>query len=176
MTGYPRASAAFSAASSDETIVPGGCLICSFCSSSYQRSRSSAASMLSGCVPQILTLPSPEAAGIGFALRYSASGVASFRGVCPPNWTMMPSGRHFSTTLRTSSTGVGGLEVEGEEGGRRRRKRSVSFFAFRVSSFFFFFFRGRFFFFPLQLFPLSPSLFPPYSPVSGSKYSLDDVS
>ena len=81
ITGYPRESAALSAASSEETIVPGGCLICSFCSSSYHRSRSSAASIDSGCVPQMRTLPSPEAAGIGFASRYWASGVASFRGV-----------------------------------------------------------------------------------------------
>ena len=76
----------------------------SFFRTSYHWSRSSAASMAEGGVPQIFTKPSPDAAGMGCALRYASIGEASLSGVCPPNWTMMPSGRSVSRTFSTSST------------------------------------------------------------------------
>lgn len=104
MTGYPNPLAASTASCSDVTVVPGGCLMSSFCRTVYHWSRSSAASIDDGCVPQMRTGPSPEAAWIGLASKYLASGVASLSGVWPPNWTMMPSGRSFSMTLSTSST------------------------------------------------------------------------
>jgi hypothetical protein len=46
----------------------------------------------------------PEAAGMGFFSSASCSGLAIDSGVCPPNCTMMPSGRSFSMTFKTSST------------------------------------------------------------------------
>ena len=58
--------------------------------SAAKRSRSSARSMASGEVPMIGT---PAV----------SRGTASFSGVCPPNWTMTPSGFSFSTMLSTSS-------------------------------------------------------------------------
>lgn len=41
---------------------------------------------------------------MGFFSSASCSGLAIDSGVCPPNCTMMPSGRSFSMTFRTSST------------------------------------------------------------------------
>ena len=46
----------------------------------------------------------PEAAGMGLPSSCSCRAPARLRGVCPPNCTMMPSGRSASTTLSTSST------------------------------------------------------------------------
>lgn len=46
----------------------------------------------------------PLAAAIGFFVSAACRGSASERGVCPPNCTMMPSGRSVSITLSTSST------------------------------------------------------------------------
>ncbi len=66
----------------------------SFSMSAAKRSRSSARSMASGVVPKMGT-PS------------SWSGTASLSGVCPPYWTMSPSG--FSTcTISSTSSSVSG--------------------------------------------------------------------
>mmetsp|Transcript_7072 Transcript_7072/g.14105 ORF Transcript_7072/g.14105 Transcript_7072/m.14105 type:complete len:228 (-) Transcript_7072:225-908(-) len=114
MTGKPRFFAILTASSSFVATPPGGCLISSLFKRAIHLSLSSASSIESGCVPQILTFPSPEAAGIGFSSNHLANGVANFRGVCPPNWTMMPSGRSFSITLSTSST-VNGSKYKRED-------------------------------------------------------------
>ena len=67
-----------------------GCLIPSSVINSANRSRFSATSMESTLVPMIFT---PAA----------SNGLARLSGVCPPNWTMVPSGRIRSWMLSTSS-------------------------------------------------------------------------
>jgi hypothetical protein len=62
----------------------------SFVSTCSKRSRSSARSIESGDVPTI-----------GTPAR--SSGTASLSGVCPPNWTMTPSGRSRSISASASS-------------------------------------------------------------------------
>ena len=59
MTGYPKVLATLMALSSLVTMSPGGCLMSSLVRILYHLSLSSASSMLSGEVPQILTFPSP---------------------------------------------------------------------------------------------------------------------
>ena len=67
---------------------PGGCGISSSVQSTFQRSRSSAASIASGDVPAT-----------------SSAGIwpASFSGVCPPSETMIRYGCSAAITLSTSS-------------------------------------------------------------------------
>mmetsp|Transcript_894 Transcript_894/g.2081 ORF Transcript_894/g.2081 Transcript_894/m.2081 type:complete len:325 (-) Transcript_894:2193-3167(-) len=103
MQGYPSLAACASASSSLVAVPPGGWSMLSLVSTWIHCSRSSAASMDSGWVPQILTTPSPLAVGMGLAVMYLFRAVASLSGVWPPNCTMMPSGRSTSTTLSTSS-------------------------------------------------------------------------
>ena len=67
-----------------------GCMRPSRSTRTLNRSRSSAWSMASGLVPIIRT-------------PARSRGIASLRGVWPPNWTMTPSGCSVSMMLRTSS-------------------------------------------------------------------------
>ena len=59
MTGKPSFLDWSSALASSVHMPPGGCLMSSLVRMSYHLSRSSASSMLLGCVPQIWTLPLP---------------------------------------------------------------------------------------------------------------------
>jgi hypothetical protein len=78
-------------ASSNEVAVPfSGIGMPSLFRSAPKRLRSSARSMESGEVP-MMGAPASE------------SRTARLRGVCPPNWTMMPSGFSTSTMFITSS-------------------------------------------------------------------------
>mmetsp|Transcript_12475 Transcript_12475/g.41084 ORF Transcript_12475/g.41084 Transcript_12475/m.41084 type:complete len:358 (-) Transcript_12475:2033-3106(-) len=104
ITGYPSFPATSCASSALRAMPPGGCWIPSLFKHASNRSRSSAASIASGEVPRMRTLPFPDAAGIGLASKSVCSGFASLSGVCPPNCTMIPSGRSFSSTFITSST------------------------------------------------------------------------
>jgi hypothetical protein len=80
--------AASSASFSERAENPGGCAMSSFFSSFSNRSRSSASSMASGLVPQILTIePSPLEVGICISFSALSRPLASLSGVWPPNCT-----------------------------------------------------------------------------------------
>ncbi len=88
--GKPIFFAACTAPRTDVAVPKWGLSISSLSNSAPKRFRSSARSMLSGDVPKILT-------------PAFCKGKASFKGVCPPNCTITPSGCSASITFIVSS-------------------------------------------------------------------------
>ncbi len=91
MTGYPMRLATAKASSMLRAMPLAGCRSPSLSMRAENRSRSSARSMASGVVPRM-------------GAPACSSGTASLSGVCPPYWTISPSGFSIRTISRTSSS------------------------------------------------------------------------
>ena len=97
-TGYFNLLATSKASSTVNTVEPRGRSIWHFSRISSNLSLSSAASTSSAEVPKILT-------------PISINALVSLIAVCPPNWTIAPSGFSISTIFSTSS-GVNGSKYK----------------------------------------------------------------